>query len=170
LAGTDLALRDVGTKPAGDSIYKPLTHLAQLINLRLEARRDLYALASETAANEENTYRVATGAVISAAKSTGTVAGAVVYAPGSNRLRAANADRKQYRAVRYLIFGSLAKVVVEAHVVARDAQRIGAAYICPCHSDSGIMVIVTVMVQGLMYKGSAVVIVEVFANASIGAP
>jgi len=49
------------------------------------------------------------------------MAGAVVYAPGSNGLRAANADRKQYRAVRYLIFGSPAKVVVEAHVVARDA-------------------------------------------------
>jgi len=98
------------------------------------------------------------------------VAGAVAYAPGSNGLRAANADRKQYRAVRYLIFGSLAKVVVEAHVVARDAQRIGAAYACPYHLDLGMMVIVTVMVQGLMHKGLAVVIVEVFANASIGTP
>jgi len=168
LAGTDLVLRDVGTKPAGDSIHKPLTHLAQLVDLRLEARRDLYASASETAANEENTHRVATGAVIGAAKSTGTVAGAVAYAPGSNGLRAANADRKQYRAVRYLIFGSPAKVVVEAHVVARDAQRIGAACVCPCHSDSGM--IVTVMVQELMHKGSAVVMAEVFANASMGAP
>jgi len=62
----DLVLSDIGTKPTGNSIYKPLTYLAQLVDLRLEARRDLYALATETAANEENTYRVATGTIVCA--------------------------------------------------------------------------------------------------------
>jgi len=82
---------------------------------------DLYVLVTETAANEKNTYRIATGTIINATKSIGTVAGAVVYIRRSNRLRAANVDRKQYRAVRYLIFSSLAKGVVEAYVVARNA-------------------------------------------------